>query len=37
MLVGQAARAIEIWLEHEPPIREMQAAAERVLFGEAPQ
>lgn len=31
MLVGQAARAIELWLGSEPPREPMRAAAERAL------
>jgi shikimate 5-dehydrogenase len=27
MLVGQAAHALRLWLDLEPPVREMQAAA----------
>lgn len=35
MLVGQAARAIELWLGTEPPRAPMRQAAERALFGRA--
>lgn len=33
MLVGQAARAIELWLGVEAPLVAMRRAAERALFG----
>ncbi len=35
MLVGQAAAAIRVWLDVEPPLREMEAAARRALRAEA--
>ena len=33
MLVGQAARAIELWLERVPPEDFMQRVAEQSIFG----